>query len=486
MQYRRPTLPSVFGYTLALVVSSLFGKSAIACRELPAGTRLRIRLQAPVSSYSTKPGRLLRAVLTEPISCDSSSRIPAGMGVEGMVASVTKVGMGFRHEAASLELDFNRLIFPLSESLFIRTKVLEVDNARETVKQGVIHGVRLSSVPQGLISSRLIHLPSLNPYSDLALLIFKTTFPVFPDPEINLPAGTDLVLELVGTLSLPEDLPPPPSSSLESMEDAAALDQLVASLPSRTTALDGTTPADIVNLLFAGSLDQLVAAFSTAGWTAADPLSIKSVYHNLYAVLAATANPRAPVSTLLLEGVRPFMIRQKVLNSYAKRHHIRIWKWPGNWQGQPLWLAAATHDVGISISPMRMSFRHQINPDIDEERSRIVQDLSLAGFVDSVYLPGRPGIPQTSRNATGSTIHTDGAMAVVRLREPAVSDPPTTVTGPIPDPGPRHWTTRLLRREVLMLRSDYLRANILYGGYDFSRYLLSSRAHSRRYTGSLD
>ena len=60
-----------------------------------------------------------------------------------------------------------------------RPKWRTVENAREQVKNGVIQGVLSSDTFQGRINSRLIHLPTLNPYSDLGLIVYKATFPIF-------------------------------------------------------------------------------------------------------------------------------------------------------------------------------------------------------------------------------------------------------------------------------------------------------------------
>ena len=108
-----------------------------------------------------------------------------------MVRSKRKVGWGIRHETAALELEFNRAVIEAGSTIEISARVEEVENAREQVKNGVIHGVLSSDTFQGRINSRLIHLPTWNPYSDLGLIIYKATFPIFPEPEIYYPAGTD-------------------------------------------------------------------------------------------------------------------------------------------------------------------------------------------------------------------------------------------------------------------------------------------------------
>ena len=78
-----------------------------------------------------------------------------------------------------------------------------MDNAREQVSNGVIHGIRSTNTLQGTITSRLKYLPALNPYPDLGLLVFKATFPIFPEPEIYFPAGTDVQLKLEAALVNP-------------------------------------------------------------------------------------------------------------------------------------------------------------------------------------------------------------------------------------------------------------------------------------------
>jgi hypothetical protein len=84
----------------------------------------------------------------------------------------------------------------------MQSQVVNVDNARENVKKGVIQGVLGTQTPQGRITSRLKYLPTINPYSDWFLLAFRATFPIFPEPEIYFPAGTDMRLELTAPMQV--------------------------------------------------------------------------------------------------------------------------------------------------------------------------------------------------------------------------------------------------------------------------------------------
>ncbi|MGA8269778.1 MAG: hypothetical protein WB787_18610, partial [Candidatus Acidiferrales bacterium] len=120
-----------------------------------------------------------------------------GTKVEGQIKAVHKVGMGFRHETASLQIDFERILPEFSEPIDVRVRVLEVENAREKVKDGVIHGIRGTNAPEDRLSSRLEYLAMKYPEHSLWMFsAYRTIFPSFPEPEIYFPRGTDLLVEL--------------------------------------------------------------------------------------------------------------------------------------------------------------------------------------------------------------------------------------------------------------------------------------------------
>ena len=58
------------------------------------------------------------------------------------------------------------------------------------------------------------------------------------------------------------------------------------------------------------------------------------------------------MTALLLGGAEADMSWQKGLNDVAKRHHIRIWKQPGLWNGQEVWMAAAPVDMRKSFDSL--------------------------------------------------------------------------------------------------------------------------------------
>jgi hypothetical protein len=121
----------------------------------------------------------------------------------------------------------------------------------------------------------------------------------------------------------------------------------------------------------------------------------------------------APMSVPLLAGQKPGLDFEKPNNTFAMRHHLRIWRRPGDFQGHPIWICAATHDIGISSSAAKRTFIHTIDSEIDRERAKVVADLLFTGQVKGLSLVSRPAAPQHSQNATGDKLETDGRMAVL-------------------------------------------------------------------------
>jgi hypothetical protein len=121
----------------------------------------------------------------------------------------------------------------------------------------------------------------------------------------------------------------------------------------------------------------------------------------------------APVSVLLLDGRAPDLVFEKLNDTFAARHHLRIWQRQGRFNREEVWVCAATHDTGISFSEENRTFIHKIDPNIDLERAKVVNDLLLTGLVRGLSLVERSGLPPNLSNATGDVLKTDGSMAVV-------------------------------------------------------------------------
>jgi hypothetical protein len=445
-------------------------RMAFGCDQLPAGQTLWIRLASPISTYTAKVGDPVHAVLTQDLVCDSEIVLPMGAPIEGVVHSKRKVGWGIRHETAALELEFNRATPKPGVALAFNARVEEVQNAREGVKNGVIQGIRSSDTFQGRINSRLIHLPTWNPYSDPFLIAYKATFPIFPEPEIYYPAGVDMRLRTTKEVSFPPALgtAQPESSLAFNATQSDQLDQLVRQLPRRVTTRKNVD-ADLLNIVFMGSQDEVKAAFRQAGWDNADPVSRRAMLKSLYALLNNSGYPQQPMTTFLLHGKPEDMNWQKSLNSYDRRDHLRIWQWTFKGTTESVWISSSTHDTSAVLAVKYKGFVHHITPDVDDERATVIRDLNFAGCVRSVSYVSNPEMPTATHNATGDAMYTDGSVAVVALQACQSSDPPLDSYAKGASFKPGNYAFRYIRRQILTFRNDILRANIIYGIYDAGR-----------------
>jgi hypothetical protein len=476
-------LTGAFSLAVLLLCFALpFASPASAnCDYIPEGKSFWIRLLDPVASYSSKPGTAVRAVLIQSPECASAPVFPAGLEIDGKVVAVRKVGLGLIHETAFLEIQFNRLVTETGATLPIAAQVVEIDNGREMVRRGVIRGVLATNSPQGRLTSGLIHLPTYNPYGDLGLILYRT-LTVLPEPEIYLPPGTDLRLQLTAPLPV-ADQPelPRPSFQLDEYE-RGEIEALLQNIPERTTTRFGKD-ADLVNILFVGSQQQLQSAFRTAGWMPADRNSTRAFFKQLTAFLTYSNYPTMPATRQLLDSRVQDFTWQKSFNSYGKREHVRLWSQNRTVLNQQAWLGAYTRETSAAFSVKNHNFIHHIDRNLDDGVNMLVRDLTLSGCVDSVQLLPRPDVPPLMLNSTGDYMSTDGMLTVVHLKECDRSAIEYTRSTPLIPIRPRSRIARYFRGQVLLYKSDVIRGNLLYGAFDLCR--LSIQSFRRRHGNSL-
>jgi LssY C-terminus len=380
---------------------------------LPTGSHLQVRLTTALSSATSRAGDPVSAVLTVDAPA-AGVVVPAGTIVRGVVRQAA--AFSWSTPQALLWLDFRELLSfrerseEAGRSIPIETRVVAVDNARETVDQaGRILGITPPrEAPSNAESAVLLAALAPELY-DLARAEFS--FRELERPDIVYGAGTDFVLEtLTATGDVPARMP-----RAEAPPDPGLL-TIAAAQPVRTVAGAPARPADVINLVFSASEAALQHAFDTAGWNTAVALSLRADVKTVLAVAVDRGYKLGPVSLQALNGRLPDHVFQKQTNTFDRRHHIRIWRVPETYQGQPVWAASATHDIGIKFARDERTFTHRVDQAIDLERQKVVDDLRFAGSVAGYALESRPGVPTQLTNATGDMMTTDGKVAVVVLR----------------------------------------------------------------------
>jgi hypothetical protein len=232
------------------------------------------------------------------------------------------------------------------------------------------------------------------------------------NPNIDYDPGAEMTLRL----TQPLDWRGPtqgPEAKLLPFPNQSALPDLVNRQPFRTAAEKPPKPSDMTNLMFIGTEADLRAAFEKAGWSSPERLNTKSKLETARALIEDRGYKEGPMSILLLDGQPPDMAWQKGNNTFARRHHLRIFRRPETFAGKPVWVCSATHDIGINFSDRDRTFIHRVDSSIDKERAKVVDDLLFTGLVRSLALVNRPDVPTSLANATGDTLETDAAMAVL-------------------------------------------------------------------------
>jgi len=380
--------------------------------RIPAGTELSVRLVDKVATEVTKPSTPIHATVIAPVIVEGTIAIPAGAQLDGEVKQATAAT---DRDRAELELIFTEI-----RDGAVRAKLSAVmaglDNAGETVDdKGVIAGISPSDTLSARINQGIGKLGANDKFAGLAGLIQGAKQALKIDdanPNIDYDPGVEFTLRLTQPLDwrvtdqgFAAKLLPFPGQD--------ALADLVNRQPFRTVSENPPRPSDVTNIMFLATEEELRAAFEKADWSTAARLSTQSKLETARALIEARGYKEGPMSVLLLDGQPPDLSYQKGNDTFAQRHHLRIFRRPGTFDGKPIWVCSSTHDVGIDFSERDRTFIHKVDSQIDKERAKVVNDLIFTGAIRSIALVERPGIPRDATNATGDSLRTDGSMAVL-------------------------------------------------------------------------
>lgn len=184
----------------------------------------------------------------------------------------------------------------------------------------------------------------------------------------------------------------------------------------RITHTHDGLPGDPLNLAFVGTEAEVIRALIAAGWRPANPLSFHSSVRIVVDTVLDRPDENAPVSNLYLFGRKEDLAFEKPIgHSPKERHHVRFWKSPQLDDGRPLWMGAATHDVGVELSRTTGQVTHRIAPDVDAERDLLLADLAKVEKLVEIRWIAPFHAELQGRNGGGDPWHTDGRLAIAVL-----------------------------------------------------------------------
>ena len=191
-------------------------------------------------------------------------------------------------------------------------------------------------------------------------------------------------------------------------------------LPCCTYNKDGI-PGDPLNIAFVGTLDQLRSALISRHWDVTAPLSKGSLWRMVSAFVFSSRYRYAPISPLYVFDREHDLAFQKSRAIIDQRMHLRLWHAPATYKGIPVWVGQISRDVDVKLSGrMWPPTTHVIDPDVDEARFYLIQDLMEGGKI--AFLGYASGIEPASIenpnfNAENDPYFSDGLRGVFFLEE---------------------------------------------------------------------
>jgi len=386
-RFRRAS-EAIFLFVLLLLPGALFSQQAIPAPThlvIPNGTPVRLRLAETVSSKYARKGDRLPFVVSDDVILGGFTVIRAGAPAWGTVAEVR-----------------GKRILGLPAKLILSPDTVELANGEqaplsaEMEFRGHLHVARMAAE---MVATGLVFLPA----SPVFLLTRGSDCFALKSSEVT--------AYLHGTQEVAVDTLPSAGVHL------AELDHMIDFLPPRV--IDGHgREGDMVNLIFVASDSELREAFARAGWIKVDQSKAKVAWHLF---CHGTHYTHLPMAHFFLFGrAQDYSYAlPDPLAIVARRHHLRIWKTDARVNGNPVWVAAATHDVSIDFRAYRLHITHRIDPHVDAERDFIAASLADTRLVARTeYVSAADPIYEATTNQ-GQTYYSDSRLLLVQLRQPS-------------------------------------------------------------------
>jgi hypothetical protein len=204
--------------------------------------------------------------------------------------------------------------------------------------------------------------------------------------------------------------------------DLADLRRALEELPCCVLGGDQKTDGDPLNFAIIGEGEQLLTALTSRGWRPTEKLHAGSLWGTVRSSLFGSEYRTSPISPLYVFGRSQDAGFQKARETVDRRNHLRIWLSPYRFGGKPVWAGQISRDIGVRFSS-KTFVTHEIDPQVDEARDYLLQDLLLSQQVESVAWVDGVGAASKDEpryNFTLSPYFTDGSRLVLLLSDESV------------------------------------------------------------------
>lgn len=362
------------------VVAAEESPSVPASVLIKSGTAVKLQFSNTISSASARKGDKVDFIVEKGVTVDGYTVVRPGEVARGSVVEVDRkrlMGMG------------GKVIVKLDSVELANGEQVGLE-ARQRFKGGS-HTLRMGLA---MAVTAAIYLPA----APVFLLAHGRDSVVLKGTELTAYTTSDVRAQTSGLL-------PPPNSS--------ELPEMVKRLPGRVLNGEGRE-GDMLNVIFAAREEDLQQAFARAGWVKVEKSKPEIIWHLL---CQRTRYTKLPMDRLYLFGRAQDYSYALPEPGYivARRHHLRIWKTGWEVDGVPLWVGAATHDVGIEFVTRKFWVFHRIDPNVDAERDFIGGNLEqTAQLTRHEYVTSAESV-SGAETATGQAYYSDNRMLLMGL-----------------------------------------------------------------------
>ena len=195
-------------------------------------------------------------------------------------------------------------------------------------------------------------------------------------------------------------------------------EQLIAEIEDYVccvTDKKGENNGDPLNLVLIGHPEDIYTAFLRAGWDETEVVSRASGWKTVKSFLSGGEYRYSPVSSLYVFGRPQDIAFQRIRDNIHERNHLRLWMSRMTYQDVPVWIGQISRDIGVRFTTKTIT-THKIDPDVDETREYLLENLAYAQSVKKFgYVGGVGKVPmdQPKGNLTGDPWFSDGYRLVI-------------------------------------------------------------------------
>ena len=205
-----------------------------------------------------------------------------------------------------------------------------------------------------------------------------------------------------------------PSAEVRDLPTGDLIEALNAE-PCCTTDKKSKVPGDPLNLVVIGDLQDVYRAFLRAGWDETETIYAGSIWKTATSFFSGGEYRYSPMSALYVFGRPQDIAFQKARENIHERNHLRLWMSRERYEGKPVWLGQISRDIGVRFTKKTIT-THKIDPDVDETREFLLEDLAYSQGVAKIAYVGGVGAAtfrEPRRNLTGDPYYTDGYRVVL-------------------------------------------------------------------------